>query len=33
VLFERGEKSAYEKITFSRFTLSWLTDGKDTPPR
>jgi sialidase-1 len=33
VLFERGDKSPYEKITFSRFTLSWLTDGKDTPPR
>jgi sialidase-1 len=33
VLFERGEKSPYEKITFARFTLAWLTDGKDTPPR
>lgn len=29
VLFERGEKSAYEKITFARFTLAWLTHGKD----
>ena len=29
VLFEQGEKSPYEKITFARFTLAWLTDGKD----
>jgi sialidase-1 len=28
-LYERGDKSAYEKITFARFTLDWLTDGKD----
>ena len=27
VLFERGDKSPYEKITFARFTLAWLTDG------
>ena len=33
VLFERGDKSPYEKITFARFTLAWLTDGKDTSPR
>ena len=31
VLFERGDKSPYEKITFARFTLDWLTDGKDLP--
>lgn len=24
-LYERGEKSPYEKITFARFTLEWLT--------
>lgn len=29
LLYERGEKSAYEKITFARFNLEWLTDGKD----
>jgi sialidase-1 len=29
VLFEQGENSPYEKITFARFTLAWLTDGKD----
>ncbi|MCI0456050.1 MAG: glycoside hydrolase [Gemmataceae bacterium] len=29
-LYERGRKSAYEKITFARFTLGWLTDGKDS---
>ncbi len=29
LLYERGEKSAYEKITFARFDLEWLTDGKD----
>jgi sialidase-1 len=28
-LFESGDKSAYEKIGFARFTLEWLTDGKD----
>ena len=27
--YERGEKSAYEKITLARFNLEWLTDGKD----
>jgi sialidase-1 len=24
-LYERGEKSAYEKLTFARFSLAWLT--------
>jgi sialidase-1 len=33
VLFERGDTSPYEKITFARFTLAWLTDGKDNPRR
>lgn len=28
-LYERGEKHPYEKITFARFTLEWLTDGSD----
>lgn len=28
-LYERGEKGAYEKITFARLTLGWLTDGED----
>ena len=28
-LYERGAKRAYEKITFARFTLAWLTDGQD----
>jgi sialidase-1 len=29
VLFERGERSPYERITFARFTLEWLTSGSD----
>jgi sialidase-1 len=29
VLFERGASSPYERVTFARFTLDWLTDGKD----
>jgi len=28
-LYERGESKAYEKITFARFSLGWLTDGRD----
>ena len=28
-LYERGERRPYEKITFARLTLGWLTDGKD----
>jgi len=28
-LYERGEQHPYEKITFARFTLEWLTDGAD----
>lgn len=27
-LYERGEKSPYERIAFARFTLDWLTEGK-----
>ena len=26
LLFERGDRSPYEKITFARFTLEWLTE-------
>ncbi|MGH9308363.1 MAG: sialidase family protein, partial [Vicinamibacterales bacterium] len=33
VLFERGERSPYERITFARFTLGWLTGGKDSGKR
>ena len=29
-LYERGSQSPYEKITFARFTLEWLTHGKDS---
>lgn len=27
-LCERGDKDRYEKITFIRFNLGWLSDGK-----
>ena len=29
LLFEQGDRSPYEKITFARFGLEWLTKGKD----
>ena len=29
LLYERGEKSPYETITFASMTLGWLTDGQD----
>jgi sialidase-1 len=29
VLFEQGARTPYEKITFARFTLEWLTVGRD----
>jgi sialidase-1 len=29
-LYERGDQHTYEKITFARFTLDWLTEGQDT---
>ncbi len=29
ILYENGEKAYYEKITFARFTLNWLSGGKD----
>jgi sialidase-1 len=28
-LFERGQRRAYERITFARFSLAWVTGGKD----
>ena len=30
-LYERGSQSPYERITFARLTLEWLTRGKDRP--
>lgn len=27
--YERGDRHAYEKISFASFTLDWLTDGAD----
>lgn len=29
LLFERGERSPYERMTFARFTLEWLSNGAD----
>jgi sialidase-1 len=29
LLFERGDRSPYERITFARFTLEWLASGRD----
>jgi sialidase-1 len=29
LLYERGEKSAYERLTFATFTLDWLESGRD----
>jgi sialidase-1 len=31
-LYERGEKSAYETITFAHFNLEWLSYGEDRLP-
>lgn len=28
-LYERGDQHVYEKITFARFNLEWLTQGRD----
>ncbi len=28
-LYERGEKLPYEKITFARFGLEWLSDSAE----
>jgi len=30
-LYERGGKSPYDEIALARFSLEWLTDGKDHP--
>jgi sialidase-1 len=32
LLYERGAETPYERITFTRFTLGWLTNGEDTHP-
>lgn len=29
-LYERGDRTPYEKITFARFDLKWLTLGQDS---
>ena len=29
LLFERGERSPYERITFALLTLEWLSRGQD----
>ena len=29
LLYENGRESPYEKLTFARFDLQWLTDGQD----
>jgi len=29
--YERGDKGPYEKITFARLSLEWLTNGADSP--
>jgi sialidase-1 len=31
VLFERGDRSPYERITFARLPLTWLKTGRDAP--
>jgi sialidase-1 len=33
LLYERGQTNAAEKITFARFSLNWLTGGKDSRQR
>lgn len=33
LLYEGGEKSAYEEIRFAKFNLEWLTNGSDYSPR
>jgi sialidase-1 len=32
LLYERGSRGPYEKITFATFTLDWLTDGQNPGP-
>ena len=31
LLYERGAKSAYERLTFAKFPLDWLESGRDDP--
>ena len=31
VLFERGDRAPYERITFARLPLAWLKEGRDEP--
>ncbi len=33
VLYERGDRSPYERLTFARVTLDWLTRGEDRVAR
>ena len=33
LLYERGAASPYERMTFTRFSLEWLADGKDRVAR
>ena len=33
LLYERGAASPYERMTFTRFSLEWLSDGKDRVAR
>jgi len=30
-LYERGDHSSIDKVTFARFSLAWVTDGADSP--
>jgi N-acetylneuraminic acid mutarotase len=30
LLFERGDRSPYERITFAHMTLAWLSEGRDS---
>jgi sialidase-1 len=32
LLFERGNESPYERITFARLSLEWLTEGRERAP-
>jgi sialidase-1 len=29
LLYERGDENPYEKVTFARFSLAWLTEAQD----
>jgi sialidase-1 len=30
-LYERGDHSSIDKVTFARFSLAWVTDSADSP--